>query len=148
MTIEVRCKLGPDGEVPLYMTAGCAGCDVFASEHVMLFPGYRALVSTNLFIEVPDGFECQIRPRSGLALAHGITVLNAPGTIDSDYRGEVRVILVNLGSDRFDVFEGMRIAQLVFAPVTRATFTVVDDLGQTGRGARGFGSTGTKEGRE
>jgi dUTP pyrophosphatase len=130
--------------LPSYATAGSAGADVVAAvEHEMvLAPGERVAVPTGLAVAVPEGWELQVRPRSGLALRSGITVANAPGTIDSDYRGEVMVILVNLSSEPFTVWRGDRIAQLVLAPVTRAAFTATDELPETGRGTGGFGSTG------
>ena len=108
-----------------------------------LAPGKRAIVPTGLAIALPAGFEAQVRPRSGLAAKNGVTVLNTPGTIDADYRGEVKVILVNLGEDPFEIERGMRIAQMVIAPVTQASFTEVDSLSETERGSGGFGSTGT-----
>ena len=110
---------------------------------LLLLPGRRALVPTGLVMEIPDGFEGQVRPRSGLAFKHGITCLNTPGTIDSDYRGEVKVLLVNLGDEDFAVTRGMRIAQMVFAPVTHASVEERSLAGETKRGAGGFGSTGT-----
>jgi dUTP pyrophosphatase len=129
---------------PRYATAGSAGADVVAAvdAELVLAPGERVAVPTGLAVAVPAGFELQVRPRSGLALKSGVTVANAPGTIDSDYRGEVRVILVNLGSEPFVVRRGERIAQLVLAPVTRAEFAEAVELPATGRGAGGFGSTG------
>ena len=137
-------KKRPDLPTPAYKTTGSAGCDVTAAEGVTIQPGCRCMVSTGLFLEVPDGFECQVRPRSGLALSHGITVFNTPGTIDSDYRGEVNILLYNAGLHPFEVKPGERIAQLVFAPVTRAAFHVTDELTETDRGAGGWGSTGVK----
>ena len=137
-------KKNIDLPTPSYKTEGSAGCDVTASEYVNIQPGCRCLVSTGLFLEVPPGYECQVRPRSGLAYSHGVTVLNSPGTIDSDYRGEVCVLLYNASITPFDVEPGMRIAQLVFAPVTRAVFSQVDDLTDTSRGTGGWGSTGVK----
>lgn len=128
--------------LPAYATDGAAGMDVLAAEEVTLAPGARQGVATGLAVALPPGFEIQVRPRSGLALKHGITVLNAPGTIDSDYRGEIKVILVNHGADPFKVRRGDRIAQLVLAPVTRASWLRVDELDDTGRGEGGFGSTG------
>ena len=127
---------------PSYASAGAAGMDVVAAETLTLAPGARHAVATGFAIAIPDGYEVQVRPRSGLALKHGITCLNTPGTIDSDYRGEVRVILANLGQEPFDVVRGERIAQLVPAPVLRARFTEVEALGMTERGSGGFGSTG------
>ncbi len=128
--------------LPAYATAGAAGMDVVAAEDLTLEPGARAAVATGFSIAVPEDFEVQVRPRSGLALRHGITCLNTPGTIDSDYRGEVKVILANLGSEPFAVERGDRIAQLVPAAVTRAAVEEVASLDETERGAAGFGSTG------
>lgn len=133
-----------DLPLPAYETAGAAGMDLRAAEAVTLKPGARHLVPTGLAIALPDGFEAQVRPRSGLAVKHGVTVLNAPGTIDSDYRGEVKVPLINHGQDDFVITRGDRIAQLVIAPVTRATWSEVDLLGNTARGAGGFGSSGQR----
>jgi dUTP pyrophosphatase len=135
----------PHGEglpLPAYATDGAAGMDVVAAETLSLAPGARAAVATGFAIAIPAGFEVQVRPRSGLALKHGVTCLNTPGTIDSDYRGEVKVILANLGDEPFAITRGDRIAQLVPAPVQRATLDEVDALDQTGRGIGGFGSTG------
>ena len=129
-------------ELPAYATDGAAGMDVLAAEDLALAPGARHAVATGIAVAIPHGFEIQVRPRSGLALKHGITVANAPGTIDSDYRGEVKVILINLGSETFDIRRGDRIAQLVLAPVTRASWLPVDELDETARGEGGFGSTG------
>ncbi|MGI4730149.1 MAG: dUTP diphosphatase [Janthinobacterium lividum] len=128
--------------LPAYATAGAAGMDVVAAEPVTIQPGARHAVATGLALAIPDGWEVQVRPRSGLALRHGVTCLNTPGTIDSDYRGEVKVILVNLGAEPFVVIRGERIAQLVPAPVQRATLDEVDALEDTERGLNGFGSTG------
>lgn len=130
--------------LPSYATAAAAGMDLLADVNapVVIEPGGRALVPTGLAIEVPLGFEAQIRPRSGLALRHGITVPNAPGTIDADYRGEVQVILANLGSEPFTIERGDRIAQIVIAPVTHAAWREADDLSDTQRGSGGFGHTG------
>jgi dUTP pyrophosphatase len=133
---------GPALELPRYETAGSAGLDLRADEPVALAPGERALVPTGLALELPVGHEGQVRPRSGLAARHGVTLLNTPGTIDSDYRGEVKVILVNLGQAPVRFERGERIAQLVVAPVTRVTLQVAEALGETGRGTGGFGSTG------
>jgi dUTP pyrophosphatase len=116
--------------------------DVLAAEDVVIAPGMRHAVATGLSVAIPEGFEIQVRPRSGLALKHGISVPNTPGTIDSDYRGELKVILINLGSDAFEIRRGDRVAQLVLAPVTRATWLEADELDETVRGAGGFGSTG------
>ena len=135
----------PHGEglpLPSYATGGAAGLDIVAAEDLTLAPGARHAVATGFAIAIPAGYEGQVRPRSGLALKHGITCLNTPGTIDSDYRGEVKVILVNLGTEPFEVKRGMRIAQLVPAPVLRADFAEVDSLDSTHRGTGGFGSTG------
>ncbi len=131
-------------KLPAYATTGAAGLDLQAAcaHPVVLLPGARTLVPTGLAIAVPSGFEAQIRPRSGLALKHGITCLNSPGTIDSDYRGEVQVILANLGSEPFTIERGMRIAQLVLAAYARVEWQSVDALDGTARGAGGFGSTG------
>jgi len=128
--------------MPSYATEGAAGLDVVAAEHVLIPPGGRHPVATGFAIAIPEGHEVQVRPRSGLALKHGITCLNTPGTIDHDYRGEVKVILANLGSEPFEVRRGERIAQLVPAVVTRARFSEVAVLGETSRGSGGFGSTG------
>jgi len=133
---------GPALELPRYETGGAAGLDLRADEPVALAPGERALVPTGLALELPAGHEGQVRPRSGLAARLGVTVLNTPGTVDSDYRGEVKVILVNLGQAPVRFERGERIAQLVIAPVTRVTVQVAEALGETGRGAGGFGSTG------
>lgn len=129
-------------ELPEYATEGAAGMDVLAAEEVILPPGGRHAVATGLAVAIPPGFEIQVRPRSGLALKHGITVPNTPGTIDSDYRGELKVILINHGADAFEIRRGDRIAQLVLAPVTRAGWLKVDELDETRRGEGGFGSTG------
>lgn len=129
-------------ELPAYATTGAAGMDVLAAEDVVLQPGGRHAVATGLAMAVPDGFELQVRPRSGLALKHGISLPNTPGTIDSDYRGELKVILINLGDFPFEVRRGDRIAQLVLAPVVRATWLEVEELDETQRGEGGFGSTG------
>jgi len=143
--IAIRLKRLPHGEglpLPAYATAHAAGLDVVAAESVMLAPGARHAVATGFAIAIPEGYEVQVRPRSGLALKHGVTCLNSPGTIDADYRGEVKVILANLGADPFAVVRGERIAQLVPAAVQRADFTEVAQLDETARGAGGFGSTG------
>jgi dUTP pyrophosphatase len=130
--------------LPAYETSASAGLDVRAnlSESIELKPLARALVKTGLLLEIPEGYECQVRPRSGLALKKGITVLNSPGTIDADYRGEVGVILVNLSSEIFTIENGERVAQLVFAEVQQAQWEEADNLTETERGAGGFGSTG------
>ncbi|WP_424832434.1 dUTP diphosphatase [Ruegeria sp.] len=136
----------PTVALPSYETAGAAGADVRANlpgkASVTLEPGARALIPTGLRIEIPLGYEVQVRPRSGLALKHGITLPNTPGTIDSDYRGPLGVIVLNAGQEAFEITHGERIAQLVVAPVVQADFELVDALGETERGAGGFGSTG------
>lgn len=147
MTVTIAVERLPHGlglDLPAYATQDAAGMDVVAAVEapLELAPGARAAVPTGLRIAIPDGHEVQVRPRSGLALNSGVTVANAPGTVDSDYRGEVKVILVNLGAEPFTVTRGMRIAQLVVAPVTRGAWQEVDGLDSTARGAGGFGSTG------
>ena len=137
-----RLEHGQGLPLPVYATAGAAGMDVVAAEDCMLAPGARHAVSTGLALAIPAGYEVQVRPRSGLAIKHGITCLNTPGTIDSDYRGEVKVILINLGQEPFAIRRGERIAQLVPAPVLRATLDEVTSLDETARGSGGFGSTG------
>lgn len=146
-TISVRLERLPHGadlEPPAYGSAEAAGCDLLAAVEapLTLAPGGRALVPTGIRIALPPGYEAQVRPRSGLAAKHGVTVLNTPGTVDSDYRGEVKVILVNLGDAPFLVERGQRIAQMVVAPVTRVAWDETADLDETDRGAGGFGSTG------
>jgi len=143
-----RLPHGRDMPLPAYATAGAAGCDLHAAVEAPLEipPGGRALVPTGIAIALPEGAEAQVRPRSGLALRHGVTCLNSPGTIDADYRGEVGVILANLGDAPFVVTRGMRIAQLVVAPVARVAWDEADALPATLRGAGGFGSTGTGTG--
>ena len=144
-TIRLQPLAHFDGlDLPAYATDGAAGMDVQAAiqEDIILAPGQRMAVPTGLAMAIPPGFEVQVRPRSGLALRHGLTVANAPGTIDSDYRGEVKVILVNLGQEGVAVTRGMRIAQLVVAPVSRAALVISDSLDSTDRGSGGFGSTG------
>jgi dUTP pyrophosphatase len=143
--IEIHLQRLPHGEglpVPARATEHAAGLDVVAAEDVTLSPGQRHAVATGFALAIPHGYEVQVRPRSGLALKHGITCLNTPGTIDSDYRGEVKVILANLGSEPFEVRRGERIAQLVPAPVLMAGFREVEILSETSRGVGGFGSTG------
>lgn len=147
MSVELAFRALPHfGELPLpaYATTGAAGMDIVAAvtEDLVLAPGARSAVPTGLSMAVPAGHEVQVRPRSGLALRHGVTVANAPGTIDSDYRGEVKILLVNLGDADFTVSRGMRIAQIVLAPVTRADPKLVEELDDTARGSGGFGSTG------
>jgi dUTP pyrophosphatase len=145
--LRVRIARQPGGEglpIPEPATAGSAGVDLCAAVdgELVIGPGARALVPSGFAIALPEGFEAQVRPRSGLALRHGITIPNSPGTIDSDYRGEIKVILMNAGSEPFVVQRGDRIAQLVVAPVQRSVFVEVDDLDETDRGAGGFGHTG------
>ncbi|MFC0206163.1 dUTP diphosphatase [Novosphingobium soli] len=143
--VPVLVKILPHGEgldLPAYATDGAAGMDAVSAEDVTLAPGARQAVATGLAVAIPPGFEIQVRPRSGLALKHGITVPNTPGTIDSDYRGELKVILINHGAEPFAIRRGDRIAQLVLAPVTRATWLKVEELEATARGEGGFGSTG------
>lgn len=146
VTIAVkRLEHSRDLPLPSYATPGSAGLDLLAAvdDAKTLQPGERALIPTGLSIALPPGFEAQVRPRSGLALKHGVTVLNAPGTVDSDYRGEVGVILINLGSEPFVVERGSRIAQMIVARHDRVTWRAVETLEQSERGAGGFGSTGT-----
>jgi len=137
-----RLPHGSDLPLPAYATAGAAGMDVIAAESLTLAHGARHAVATGFAIAIPEGYEVQVRPRSGLALKYGVTCLNTPGTIDHDYRGEVKVILANLGDEPFEIARGDRIAQLVPAPVQRATLDEVADLDETDRGSGGFGSTG------
>ena len=143
--IDIQLRRLTHGEglpLPAYASAGAAGLDIVAAETVDLAPGARHPVATGFAIAIPDGFEVQVRPRSGLAFHQGVTCLNTPGTIDSDYRGEIKVILINHGSEPFAVRRGERIAQLVPSAVTRAAPREVDALDETARGAAGFGSTG------
>lgn len=143
--IEIALMRLPHGEglpLPSYASAHAAGLDVVAAESLILAPGARHAVATGFAVAIPEGHEIQVRPRSGLALKHGVTCLNTPGTIDADYRGEVKVILANLGDAPFEIVRGERIAQLVPAAVLQANFNVVDSLPETGRGSGGFGSTG------
>jgi len=147
VSVEVKVARLPHGvglPLPRYATGRSAGADLFAAvdEPLTIGPGERALVPTGLVVAIPEGYEGQVRPRSGLALRHGVTVANAPGTIDADYRGEVRVLLVNLGDAPFTVSRGDRIAQLVIAPVARVTFVEATFSLRTDRGSGGFGSTG------
>jgi len=147
ITIPVK-RLRPsvaDLPLPAYASSAAAGMDLVAdiNEDLTLAAGARALVPTGIAIALPPGYEAQVRPRSGLALRHGITLLNAPGTIDADYRGEVSVVLVNLGREPYTVRRGDRIAQMIVAPVSRATWRVVDELDATPRGSGGFGHTGS-----
>lgn len=143
--VPVKIKRLPHGsglDLPAYATDGAAGMDVLSAETVTLAPGRRLAVGTGFSIAIPPGYEVQVRPRSGMALKHGVTVPNTPGTIDSDYRGELKVILINHSEDSFLITRGDRIAQLVLAPVTIGTWEEVDELDKTERGSGGFGSTG------
>jgi len=143
--VPVRIRRLPHGEglaLPAYETPGAAGMDVLAAEGVTLAPGGRHALATGFALAIPPGYEVQVRPRSGLALRHGITLANTPGTIDEDYRGELKIILVNLGDESFAIARGDRIAQLVLAPVIRAQWSEVEELDATERGEGGFGSTG------
>jgi dUTP pyrophosphatase len=142
-TINVNIRI-QGGTMPQYHSGSASGLDLASSQEtdIVIAPGKRAFVPTGIFLEIPTGYEAQVRPRSGLAAKYGVTVLNTPGTIDADYRGEVKVILVNLGDEDFVVKKGERIAQLVFAPVTRAVLAEKETLDTTGRGPGGFGSTG------
>lgn len=143
--VPVRVRRLPHGEglaLPDYATSGAAGMDVLAAEDVTLVPGARHAVATGLAMAIPHGFEIQVRPRSGLALKHGVTVPNTPGTIDSDYRGELKVILINHGDAPFEIRRGDRVAQLVLAPVVTSSWLEVAELDETTRGEGGFGSTG------
>jgi len=145
MSITVEVKRLPHGAglpLPAYATDGAAGMDVVSAEEVTIAPGARHAVATGLALAIPQGYEIQVRPRSGLALKHGITVPNTPGTIDSDYRGELKVILINLGHEPFAIARGDRVAQLVLAPVVQAAWDEVAELDATARGEGGFGSTG------
>lgn len=141
--IIIHGKFKADG-IPVYSSAFASGADIRADlkDEVQLNPGERVLVPTGIFLDIPVGFEAQIRPRSGLAVNHGITVLNSPGTIDSDYRGEIKIIMVNLGKDTYTIKNGSRIAQIVFSPVIQAEFIPGRDLTVSQRGDGGFGSTG------
>ena len=147
MTISIRIARLPHGEglpLPSYATPGAAGMDVVAAEDFDLLPGQRHAVASGFKVAIPHGYEIQVRPRSGLAFKHGISVPNTPGTIDSDYRGELKILLINHGSEPFAIRRGDRIAQLVPAAVTPAAFDEVEELCETERGAGGFGSTGVK----
>lgn len=140
-------KMYPDAMLPAYETAGSAGADIrayYPDAYPYIDPGKQIMVATGLKVEVPEGYEIQVRPRSGIAAKHMISVTNSPGTIDSDYRGEIKVMLINHGPAPFGVFHGMRIAQIVVAPVVRSRFEEVDELSETERGEGGFGSTGVK----
>ena len=148
VTVEVkRLENGADLPLPAYATSGAAGMDVVSAEDVTIAPGARHPVATGLAMAIPQGFEIQVRPRSGLAFKHGITAPNTPGTIDSDYRGELKVLLINHGTEPFAIARGDRVAQLVLAPVVQAAWDEVEELDATDRGAGGFGSTGGAAGR-
>ena len=142
--INIKVIANSGAVVPEYKTAGAAGADICAlvEAPVTIPAGKYTMIPTGLFFEIPEGYEVQVRPRSGLAAKNGVTVLNTPGTIDSDYRGEIKVILINLGEKDFVINSGDRIAQMVIAPVTQASFEITDSLSDTERGAGGFGSTG------
>ena len=147
MTVQLKLKRLPHGEglpVPAYQTEHAAGADVHAALDgpVLLQQGKHALIPTGFCYEIPPGYEMQVRPRSGLAFKHGVTVLNAPGTIDADYRGELKVLLINHGPEPFEIQRGERIAQIIIAPVSHAEFAEVEELSDTTRGEGGFGSTG------
>ncbi len=143
--VPVRIRLEGGAAPPFYASAHAAGADICAGIHepMELQPGERKLIPTGVFLELPEGYEAQIRPRSGLAVRNGITVLNTPGTIDADYRGEVRVIIINHGTESWTVHPRERIAQMVIQPVVRAEFEIAEEISQTARGAGGFGSTGS-----
>jgi dUTP pyrophosphatase len=148
MDIKIKRLQNSNGlDIPSYATSNSAGIDLQAaiSEDIIIKPGKRVLIKTGIAIALPDGYEAQIRPRSGLAYKNGITVLNAPGTIDADYRGEIGVILINHSDEDFVVSSGMRIAQMIISSYTKANLTVVDELSETVRGEGGFGSTGLKQ---
>ena len=142
--IEIKCVAKDGAKLPNYQTKGAAGADIcaFLDSPVVLQKGKRELIPTGLSFEIPEGYEIQVRPRSGLAIKNGITCLNTPGTIDSDYRGEVKVMLINLGSEDFVISDGDRIAQMVVAPVTQGVFENAEFLDETERGSGGFGHTG------
>ena len=142
--IPVKIRLSAGAREPEYQTSGSAGADLYAclEAPIVIDPGKTVLVPTGIFVEIPEGYEAQIRPRSGLALRHGITLMNTPGTIDSDYRGEIRIIMANLGNEDFIVERGMRIAQMVFNRVLQAHFILTDSLEETARNEGGFGHTG------
>lgn len=143
VTVDIRrLEHGEGLPLPRYATDGAAGMDVVSAEDVVLEPGARHAVATGLAMAIPQGYEIQVRPRSGLALKHGISVPNTPGTIDSDYRGELKIIMINHGDEPFVIARGERVAQLVLAPVTLADWREVDELPATARGEQGFGSTG------
>ena len=142
--VNVKCVASKGAVIPEYKTVGAAGADLYAlvDSPITLAPGKTAMVPTGLFFEIPEGYEIQVRPRSGLAAKNGVTVLNTPGTIDSDYRGEIKIILINLGDKDFAINSGDRVAQMVIAPLIQASFSIVDELSDTTRGSGGFGSTG------
>ena len=142
--MEVLVKLSPKAILPEYKTAGAAGADLCAyiDQDIKLSPMERKLIPTGVFVQLPYGYELQVRPRSGLALKHGITVLNTPGTVDSDYRGELQVLLINLGHEDFVIKNGDRIAQAIITEVSRVSFTISSSLSSTERGSSGYGSTG------
>jgi dUTP pyrophosphatase len=147
--VNVKCMASKGAIIPEYKTAGAAGADLCAllNEPLTIPAGKFAMVPTGLFFEIPEGYEVQVRPRSGLAAKNGVTVLNTPGTIDSDYRGEIKVILINLSDADFTINSGDRIAQMIIAPVTQAKFTITESLSETERGTGGFGSTGVSAGK-
>jgi dUTP pyrophosphatase len=142
ITVEIPIQLSEDATLPSYQTLGSAGMDVCCAESFSISPMERKLVRTGIRIAVPEGFEAQVRPRSGLAIRHGISMVNTPGTIDSDYRGELMLILINFGTEAVEFNQGDRIGQLVICPVVRARLVVVEELDSTQRGTGGFGSTG------
>jgi dUTP pyrophosphatase len=144
MQVLIKRLHGFDLPLPRYMTAGAAGVDLYAAveAEITIAPGNRALIPTGIAIALPDGYEAQIRPRSGLALKHGLTLLNSPGTIDCDYRGEIKLIVINLGDKEYILERGERVAQMIFSRVERAEFMEVDRLDETPRGSGGFGHTG------
>ncbi|WP_068469068.1 dUTP diphosphatase [Candidatus Protochlamydia phocaeensis] len=143
-TLDIPTLIEDEELLPFYMTSGAAGADVkaYLKEPLIIPPGQSALVPTGMRVAIPEGYEIQVRPRSGLALKHQITVLNTPGTIDADYRGEIKVILINHGTQEFTITPGMRIAQLILAPVLKANFVLSSELALTQRGMGGFGHTG------
>lgn len=141
--LEIPISLDGGATVPTYQTEGSAGMDVCSNEDVRLEPMERKLVSTGIRVAIPPGYEGQVRPRSGLAVKKGLSMVNTPGTIDSDYRGEMKILLINFGSEAVELSKGERIAQLVICPVARATWREVENLDETDRGEGGFGSTGT-----
>lgn len=142
--VQIKINVKPGAKIPDYQSSGAAGADIYAflEEQIIISPGQITLISTGIFIELPQGYEAQIRPRSGLALNYGITLLNTPGTIDSDYRGEIKVIMINHGKDNFIVKNGMRIAQMVFNKIHRGEFIETAELKSTSRNEGGFGHTG------